>query len=301
MQATLTSRRPLDVALTLAPHGRGPGDPCQQRAADGSIWRTSLQATGPVTYRVTQTGRHSARCQVWGPGGAELLSRLPALLGDEDACDDFAPAHPILAEAHRTHPHLRIGSTRRVFEALVPAVLEQRVHTIAAHRSWRRLVRTHGTPAPGPAPDGMRVPPAPDVWRRIPSWEYHRANVDPSRSRAIVRAAEVADRLEALADLPPDDAQRRLTSLPGIGVWTAAEVAQRAFGDADALAVGDYNIARMVGWSLAGRPFDDDEMVEYLEDVRPHRYRAVRLLVVSGHAVLPKFGPRTPIVDHTWH
>ena len=27
-------------------------------------------------------------------------------------------------------------------------------------------------------------------------------------------------------------------SLPGVGIWTAAETAQRAFGDADALSVG---------------------------------------------------------------
>ena len=46
---------------------------------------------------------------------------------------------------------------------------------------------------------------------------------------------------------------------------------------------------------------DDAEMVEYLTPLQPHRYRAVRLLEVSGQAVKPKFGPRTALVDHTWH
>lgn len=158
-----------------------------------------------------------------------------------------------------------------------------------------------GEPAPGPAPDGMRLPPTADVWRRVPSWEFHRANVDPARSRTIVRCAQVADRLEKIVDLPREEANRRLMSVPGVGIWTAAEVSQRALGDPDALSVGDYHLAAMVGWSLLGTPLDDAGMVEYLAPLRPHRHRAVRLLEVSGQAVKPKFGARTPLVDHSWH
>ena len=135
----------------------------------------------------------------------------------------------------------------------------------------------------------------------VPSWEFHRANVDPQRARTIVTAARAADRLEEAANLPAPDAARRLCTVPGIGVWTAAEVAQRAFGDADALSVGDFHLATMIGWTLLGRPIDDDAMVEYLEPLRPQRYRAVRLLEVSGQAVLPRFAPRTPVTDHRWH
>ncbi len=80
-----------------------------------------------------------------------------------------------------------------------------------------------------------------------------------------------------------------------MGVWTAAETAQRAFGDADALSVGDYHLATMVGWSLLGHPIDDDQMVELLAPLAPHRHRAVRLLEVSGLAVNPRFGPRAAI------
>jgi 3-methyladenine DNA glycosylase/8-oxoguanine DNA glycosylase len=86
-------------------------------------------------------------------------------------------------------------------------------------------------------------------------------------------------------------------SLPGVGVWTAAETAQRAFGDADALSVGDYHLAKMIGWTLTGAPIDDDAMVGLLEPMRPHRYRAVRLLEVSGLARLPRRGARLPVQD----
>ncbi len=125
------------------------------------------------------------------------------------------------------------------------------------------------------------------MWRRIPSWEFHRANVDPGRARTIVGCAQRADSLERLATRPPEQARTAMMSLPGVGEWTAAETAQRAFGDADALSVGDYHLAKMVGWRLLGHPIDDPAMVELLEPLRPHRHRAVRLLEVSGPALQP--------------
>ena len=94
---------------------------------------------------------------------------------------------------------------------------------------------------------------------------------------------------------PAESARTALTSLPGVGVWTAAETTQRAFGDADALSIGDYHLAKVVGWTLLGHPIDDAQMVRLLEPMRPHRYRAVRLLEVSGLARNPRFGPRQAI------
>jgi 3-methyladenine DNA glycosylase/8-oxoguanine DNA glycosylase len=84
-------------------------------------------------------------------------------------------------------------------------------------------------------------------------------------------------------------------SLPGVGEWTAAETAQRAFGDADAVSVGDYHIPKMIGWTLLGRPVDDAGMLELLAPMRPHRQRVVRLLEASGLAYEPRRGPRLPV------
>jgi 3-methyladenine DNA glycosylase/8-oxoguanine DNA glycosylase len=141
----------------------------------------------------------------------------------------------------------------------------------------------------------MRVFPAAEVWRRIPSWEFHRANIDPGRARTVVGCAQRADSLERLVHRAPEEARSAMMSLPGVGVWTAAETAQRAFGDADALSVGDYHVCKMIGWTLLGYAVDDDEMVELLEPMRPHRHRVVRLLYVSGYAHEPRRGPRLPV------
>jgi 3-methyladenine DNA glycosylase/8-oxoguanine DNA glycosylase len=282
--------------MTLSPLRRGPGDPCYQ-VVDGAIWKTTLMASGPVTARITNSAIDVVDCEVWGDGADEFCTRLPAMLGAHDDATGFAPVEPTIAEAHRKVPHLRLGRTGRVLEALIPAILEQRVSGKDAFRAWRLLVTKYGSPAPGPAPARMRVPPSADVWRRIPSWEFHLANVDPGRARTLVGCAQRAGSLERLSDRSAAEARTALMSLPGVGEWTAAETAQRAFGDADALSVGDYHLSNVIGCTLLGHRIDDPEMLELLEPLRPHRHRAVRLLEVSGLARNPRFGARQAIPD----
>lgn len=283
--------------LTLYPLRRGPGDPCFQVSDDGAFWRTSLLPSGSVTARIGRAAPDAVECTAWGSGAEEFLDILPAMLGAEDDASDFVPTDSTVAAARQRVPHLRLGRTGQVLEALIPAVIEQRVPGADAFRSWRLLVTKFGTPAPGPAPARMRVPPSADGWRHIPSWEFHRANVDPGRARTIVGCAQRAPSLERLASWPAAKARDALTALPGVGLWTAAETAQRAFGDPDALSVGDYHIPKMVGWTLLGHPVDDAGMVELLEPMRPHRHRAVRLLEASGLAYEPRRGARLPVQD----
>jgi 3-methyladenine DNA glycosylase/8-oxoguanine DNA glycosylase len=280
---------------TLAPLRRGPRDPSFQISGDGTIWRTTLLPTGPVAARINRAAPNAAHCVAWGSGAEEFVEMLPAMLGADDDASDFVPRHPTVAAAHRRVPHLRLGRTGLVLEALIPAVIEQRVPGADAFRSWRVLLTRYGTPPPGPAPAGMRVPPSAQVWRNIPSWEFHRANVDPRRAQTVVSCARRAASLERLASWPPAHAREALTSLPGVGEWTAAETAQRAFGDPDAVSVGDYHIPKMIGWTLVGHPVDDDVMLELLEPMRPHRHRVVRLLEASGLAYEPRRGGRLPV------
>ena len=95
--------------------------------------------------------------------------------------------------------------------------------------------------------------------------------------------------------MTPDDARGRLTAMPGIGAWTAAEVALVALGDADAVSMGDYHLPDQVAWALAGEPrADSARMLELLERWPGHRGRVIRL-IVAGSGSAPRHGPRMPL------
>jgi 3-methyladenine DNA glycosylase/8-oxoguanine DNA glycosylase len=295
---------PLDVRLILSVHRRGPRDPACRVSGDGAVWRTSLTPDGPGTLRVAalSAARPAAaatvvRAAAWGPGASWLLDTLPSLLGAADDPAGFAPAHPLLRDLSRRHGGLRVGRSGRVLEALIPAVLEQKVVSLEAHRAWRRLLLTFGDPAPGPAPAGMRVFPPAQAWLRIPSWEWHLAGVEAVRARTIAAAARVAGRMEEAMAMPSAEADRRLQAVPGIGPWTSAEIRQRACGDADAVSVGDYHLPAVVGWALAGRVTDDAGMLDLLAPYAGHRHRVTRLVELSGMRP-PRHGPRLAPRDY---
>jgi 3-methyladenine DNA glycosylase/8-oxoguanine DNA glycosylase len=290
---------PCSVAQVLGPQRRGAGDPTQRQDDAGRHWRAMRTPTGPSTLCVQarpSTGDVHARA--WGPGAEWALETLPRLLGADDDPAGFEPHHAEVAEGWRRHRHWRIGGTGLVMEALVPSILEQKVTGKQAFGSFRELVRRHGEPAPGPAAAlSLMLQPTPQTIAAIPSWEWLRLGVQPAQSRTVVTACRLAPSLERITDVPLEEADRRLRSVRGIGVWTSAEVRQRALGDADAVSFGDYHLANWVGWALVGHDITDDEMAELLEPYRPQRGRAAAMAIAGGRS-RPRRAPRMSIPGH---
>jgi 3-methyladenine DNA glycosylase/8-oxoguanine DNA glycosylase len=306
---------PYSLLQTLGTLLRGNGDPSFSLLPDG-LWTAYSTAEGPVTLRLTSDdGRPGGSAephvdaQAWGPGSAAALAAVPRLLGAGDDWSGFdepgfhATLPRMVREARRRNPAIRLPSTGRVVDALVPTILEQKVTVIEARRGYRYLMYRFGSPAPTAglsAPSGLLVQPTPGQWLRIPSWEWHKAGVGPQRSATVMRALRSAVALERLADLPAAEAAAKMQVIPGVGVWTAAEVVQRTHGCPDSIAVGDYHLAAYVGAALTGRRTDDAGMLALLEPWRGHRQRVVRMLGLSGFRK-PTFGPRMTIQDHRRH
>ena len=283
----------VDLRLTLGSLRRGSADPHLRMDATSAV-RAFRTPQGPATLALTlRSGAASVDAAAWGPGAEWALAAAPALLGCADDPAAFVPELPLLRDLKARHPGMRVPRSGLVFDALVPAVLEQKVTGAEAKRSWRQLLGRFGDPAPG-WPE-LRLPLSPQQVKAVPSWEWHRAGVEQKRAGIIRNAAVVAARLDECADLPLADAWRRMQSLPGIGPWTTAEVAQRALGDADAVSVGDFHLHTVVGYALAGRDVDDAAMLELLEPYRPHRFRVCRLLEIGVGR--PRFGPRLSVND----
>jgi len=289
---TISLDGPLDLRGTLAPLWRGRGDPTMRIGPDG-VWRATRTPDGPATLHLAQRGEAVeavVEAEAWGEGAEWSLDHAGELVG---ACDDpaaFVTDHPLLRDLARHHPGLRFPQTLRVLEALVPAIIEQKVTGGEAHRAWRGLVMAHGDAAPGPA--GLRLPPDQQVLARLPYFAFHPFGIERRRAEVIRRVAADAARLEATSALQSPEGQARLMAIPGVGPWTVAEVAARAWGDPDAVSLGDFHLPNLVAWALAREPRGTDErMLELLAPFAGQRGRVIRLLEISGLAA-PRYGPR---------
>jgi 3-methyladenine DNA glycosylase/8-oxoguanine DNA glycosylase len=295
---------PVDLVATVRVLRRGAGDPTYRREPDRPVvWRTVRTPDGPATLRLAQHDDGAVHAYAWGDGADWAIDGVPELLGAGDDWSELDVAGtPLLADTLRRLPGLRLTRCRQVLEMLVAAILEQKIAVVDAHRSWAWLVRRFGEAAPGPAPQGMRVAPSADTWRRVPSWDWHRAGVEPKASAAIMAATRVAPGLERTLALGRGGAEvaKRLRSVPGVGIWTAAETSQRSHGDPDAPSFGDLHLPGIVGTALIGRKVDDDGMLELLEPWRGHRQRVMRLITASGVAV-PRRAQRLAPQDHRRH
>ena len=279
---------PLDLGLTLAPLQRGASDPTI--AFDGDhVWRAARTPAGSATLHLHLTEARLV-AGAWGAGAAWAVEHVPALLGFDDQPETFRPANSMLLDLHRHHPGLRLGRTQLVFEALLPTILEQKVPGVEAWRSYRRMLRAFGEPAPGPV--SLMLQPAPRRLLMTPYWAVHRFGIERRRFATIQAAAAQASRLEQTVSMPPVEARQRLMRLPGIGPWSAAEVSAVALGDRDVVSLGDYHLPHQVAWALAGEPRGTEaRMLELLEPYRGHRARVIRLLMLGGIEA-PRFGPR---------
>ena len=294
---------PFDLSTTLRPLVRGNGDRTI-RLAPGRAWWAGRTAAGPAALAFT-VGRDRVGVDAWGPGADLALARSSRLIGlgpGAVGSGSLATARDRrIADLARRHPGVHIPRTEAVFDAVVAAIVEQKVTGTEARHVWRGLVRTYGEPAPGPAEVGLRLLPAPAVLASLPYYRYHPLGLERRRADLIRWVAARADWFEATVDLPLPEAYARLQAVPGIGPWTAAEVGVRALGDTDAVSVGDFHIPSMVTWALAGEARGSDaRMLELLEPFRPHRGRVQRLLE-AGHPMPPRRGPRMPLRNLAQH
>jgi 3-methyladenine DNA glycosylase/8-oxoguanine DNA glycosylase len=276
---------PIDLALTLGPIAHGRGDPTIRFGADG-IWRATRTPAGAATMRL-RAREGGVEVVAWGPGAADAMGGAADLIGAHDDPSALVPHHRLIRELMHRLPGLRLTRTNRPFEALLPAICEQKVAGVEARAAFRGIIAAHGEPAPGPA--DLRLPPAPATLASLPYFAFHRFGLERRRADLIRRAAQLAPVIERAS---PAEVYARLGAVPGIGPWTLAEVGRIAFGDPDAISVGDYHLPNLVVWALTRQPrADDARMLELLAPYRGQRGRVQRLLEASGIQA-PRYGPR---------
>lgn len=274
-----------DFAGTLGQLSLGTHDPCA-RFADGVFRIAARTPTGAGSLALHRDGRAEA----YGDGARWLLDRADAVAGLRDDLDGFADLarqHEVVARLAHLHSGLRLPATGLVFQHLLRAVCEQKVTGQEAYRAYAAIVRRFREPAPGPEPT-LLLPPSPEQIGSLRYYDFHPLGLEQRRAETLLRAARTRD-------WESDETSRRMLALLGVGPWTVAEVRVRAYGDPDAVSVGDYHLKNIVAYALAGEPRATDErMLELLEPFRGHRGRVCALLMRAGIGA-PRYGPRAPI------
>jgi 3-methyladenine DNA glycosylase/8-oxoguanine DNA glycosylase len=291
MRRVLELPFPVDLRRSLRPLRIGKGDPTIL-LSERAVLRASRTPDGPATLRADQDDDR-IRVEAWGPGAEWALETAPGLLGLLDDHEGFDPPVGLIRRLHRESPELRMPRTHRVVEALIPAVLGQRVTGFEAKRSYHQLVERFGEPAPGPG--GLLLQPLPDRIAELPYYDLHLVGMEKKRADTLKRVCAHASRLETAGHGTPAELRERLESIPGVGPWTSAEVARAALGDPDAVSVGDYHLKHLVCWALAREdPGSDGRMLELLEPYAPQRARAC-LLLEDGRQQARRRAPRQRI------
>jgi len=253
------------------------------------LWWATNTPGGAGTVRLTHAATGRVHADAWGDGAQWLLAQVPLVLGLHDDPSSFAPPAGLVADLARRAAGVHLPRTDRVHEALVAAILGQKVQSDAARHSLRQLAMRHGARAPGPC--DLHLVPEPGVLASLDYSAFHPCNVERARAERVIGVSRRASWVESRT------AADELQLLPGVGPWTAAVTAAAAWGDADAVAVGDYHLPNTVCWALAREPRGDDaRMLELLEPYRGHRGRVVRLLM-DAQIRAPKRGPRLAISD----
>lgn len=298
-----------DFAGTLGPLAMNRHDPVA-RIGGRQAWWAIRTPDGPATLHLERSGAQVIATG-YGAGSGWALDQADAVLGLRDDVSGFAElaqTDPVVRAAFHAHPGLRMMASGRTFAHMLPTILTQKVTGLEASRSYLGIARAFGEPAPGPLP-GLLLPPAAEILAATPYWAFHRFGLEQRRADTLRRVAAYGDRLDRAAD--PATARKLLMSVPGIGVWTTEEVVRVAYGDPDAVTVGDYHQPNHVVYALTGAAragardavpgrisSADARMLEVLEPFRPHRARVVQLLLAAGYSA-PRFGPRATVRSFT--
>ncbi len=277
-------------SLRMADTIRGAKNPVMVGPTE--TWWNTRTPDGPGSLFLDRIAADQVRAEAWGPGADWLLDQTPRLLGSDDDLTGWHPTGAVATMWQRS-PFL-LSRTDRPWDAIVGAVLGQKVQVTKAYQSRKQLARRFGEPAPGP--NKGWILPGPDVVREMGYHDFHPLGVERKRAEILIRVARELRRLDDLTTNEPDAVQRRLQQIRGIGPWSAAMITAVCMGHADAVPVGDFHIPNTISWLLAGEPRGTDErMLELLAPYEGHRWRVVRLAKGSGKA--PKYGPRLSLIN----
>jgi AraC family transcriptional regulator of adaptative response / DNA-3-methyladenine glycosylase II len=176
---------------------------------------------------------------------------------DPDAIISQLKNDRLLGPILRRHAGIRVPGGWDAFEIAVRAIIGQQVSVAGAITTLRKLVERFGH---FPTPEELARDP-------IAGMPGERAATIRRLAAAVVSGDTILERGASL-----EESTARLTSIRGIGPWTANYIAMRALREPDAFPSGDLILQRNAGVR------SEKEMLGLAERWRPWRAYATMLL-----------------------
>ena len=170
-----------------------------------------------------------------------VVSKLIGLDFDLDPFRGFAQSEPVLAEAVQRFPGYRPPLAPDPFEALISSITAQQVSLHAAFAVRSRFIEYFGVPAEHAVAFPTRE-------RVALATEDELAALGFSRRKAeyVLGLARSDLDLDGLALLPDEEVKARITSLRGLGEWSADWFLARYLARPQAWPAGDLALRKAV-------------------------------------------------------
>lgn len=282
MEIIIRPRAPFDFAAT-ARLLRFTEREAVDTFADGR-YRRALRLGGRLRLLCVESigtmGRPALRVTIEGGGRArsaaereEAERRVRQIFSTEHDLKRFrkrVAGDPLMSRLEAAHRGLRIARWPSLFEALVISILSQQISTAVAMTLKERVVEKYGERLTHGDETFLAFPRAEALAAAEPQ-EMRALGLSGSKVLAITELAQKARRGELDESLMERDDNEalilRLTTLRGIGRWTAEWALMLHFGRRDVFPAGD----------LALRGF----VVKYYNDGHPMPEREIRALAGS--------------------
>jgi AraC family transcriptional regulator, regulatory protein of adaptative response / DNA-3-methyladenine glycosylase II len=174
------------------------------------------------------------------------VRRLFDLGADIQTIDEHLSRDPLLAPLIAIRPGLRAPGGWDGFELAIRAILGQQITVVAARRLASQLVTLYGKPVPAAArthPGLTHVFPTAKRLARANSLGLGMPKARQQSLQALAAAAAADPNLfGTFANI--EEAIARLSSIPGVGEWTAQYIALRALREMDAFPASDIGLLR---------------------------------------------------------
>ncbi len=282
---------PVELRVEVTPAwpfriGRGSGDGILRRRG-ATLTRLLHVGDEAVLVAVAQTAPQRVLFAARSESPAAAESAIARMRWATGVDEDLRPFHerfagdPVIGQAVRSRPWVRIHRRPAPWEALAWSITEQLIELQRALEIQRRLVRRFGRRCPH---SGMRDMPEPAAIAALAPAELQAFDLAARRALALRAAArEVASGRVDLNDR--ERAWPRLAAIPNVGRWTLEMLSLYGQGHYDLVPAGDLGFIKLIGRLSTGNPkarADEAEVRGFFERYGEWKGLAGTYLVVAA-------------------